>query len=205
MSASPRRQPWLRRLRARVGDALVVGRDRAALAGRDDLARMEAEAAEQPERSARAPAAPRAERAGRVLEQRQVGQLLEPRGPAEEVHGDDRLRARPDLDLRRSRGSSSPGRRRRAPASARRARRRSPSPGRCRRARAPRRPAAARARAPRDGAPPSRTRPRPRARPRTRARARASNSAHERAHRELPALEHLAHRVELVARRRRAG
>ena len=47
------------------------------------------------------PAAAGAERAGRVLDERQVGQLLEPGRAAEEVHGDDRLRPRPDLDLRR--------------------------------------------------------------------------------------------------------
>ena len=47
------------------------------------------------------PLPPRAERAGRVLDHEQVGQLLHPRGPAEEVHGHDGFRPRPDLDLRR--------------------------------------------------------------------------------------------------------
>ena len=56
------------------------------------------------ERAARAAAPPRAERARRVLDQRQVGQLLDPRRPAEEVHREhDRLRPRPDLDRAGSR------------------------------------------------------------------------------------------------------
>ena len=53
------------------------------------------------ERAARATAPPRAERARGVLDQRQIGQLLDPRRAAEQVHRHDRLRARPDLDPRR--------------------------------------------------------------------------------------------------------
>ena len=50
---------------------VVVGRDGAALAGRDDLPRVEAEAAGDAEPAAGAAAVARAERAGGVLEQRQ--------------------------------------------------------------------------------------------------------------------------------------
>src|SRR4051812_10465006 len=46
----------------------VVGRDGAALAGGDDLARVEGEAAQRAEAPARAPTAARAERAGGVFE-----------------------------------------------------------------------------------------------------------------------------------------
>ena len=60
-----------------VGELLVARRDRASLAGRDDLARVEREA---PERDA--------------LWQRAPGDRT-----AEEVHGENRLRARPDLEL----------------------------------------------------------------------------------------------------------
>ena len=52
--------------------------------------------AAQAERAARPPLTPGTERAGRVLDHRQVGQLLQPAGPAEEMDGDDRLRARRD-------------------------------------------------------------------------------------------------------------
>ena len=81
---------------ARAASAVVVGRHGAALAGGDDLARVEGEAAERAEAAAGAAAARRAERAGGVLEHRQLGQLLEPRRPAEQVHGEHRLRARRD-------------------------------------------------------------------------------------------------------------
>ena len=65
------RQPWLRICRTASAMRVVVRRDRAALAGRDDLARVEAEAAGSAEPAARAAAVARAERAGRVLEHRQ--------------------------------------------------------------------------------------------------------------------------------------
>ena len=61
---------------------------------------MEAQAAGGAEPAAGAAAVAGAERAGGVLDQRQVGQLLEARGPAEQVHRHDRLRPRRDLDLR---------------------------------------------------------------------------------------------------------
>ena len=57
--------------------------------------------ADQAERRRRRGRGARAERAGGVLDHEQVGQLLEPRRPAEEVHRDHGLRPRPDLDLRR--------------------------------------------------------------------------------------------------------
>ena len=53
----------------RVGELRVVGRDGAALPGRDDLPRMEGEAAHQRRASRRAAAVARAERAGRVLDE----------------------------------------------------------------------------------------------------------------------------------------
>jgi hypothetical protein len=85
-----------------AGEGVVVRRDRAALARRDDLARVEAETAGDAEPAARPPAATRAERACRVLEQRQLGrQLLDAERPPEEVHAEQQLRARPDLELRR--------------------------------------------------------------------------------------------------------
>ncbi len=74
----------------------VVRGHGAALPGGDDLARMEGEAAEHAEPAAGAAAVRRAERAGGVLDQRQLRQLLEPRRPAEQVHGEDRLRVRRD-------------------------------------------------------------------------------------------------------------
>ena len=83
-------------------DRGVVRGHGAALAGGHDLARMEAEAAEQAEPAAGAAPPPRTERPGRVLEHRQpVRQLVEPRRPSEEVHCEDSLRPRPDVDPRR--------------------------------------------------------------------------------------------------------
>ena len=84
-----------------LGDAVVVGRDGPTLARRDDLAGMEREAGGEAERAAGAVAPPAAERTGGVLDQRQVGELLDAGRTAEEMHGDDRAGARADLDLRR--------------------------------------------------------------------------------------------------------
>ena len=83
----------------RVGELGLVGRDRAALTGRDDLARVEGEAAHQAERAARRIAIARAERAGGVLDEhdllRDGGlQLLPFDRPAEEVDGEHGLRSR---------------------------------------------------------------------------------------------------------------
>jgi hypothetical protein len=77
-----------------LGERCVVRRDRAALAGRDDLPRMEREAAEPAERAARPAAARRAERACGVLDHRQVRVVVERRRPAEEMHGEHGLRLR---------------------------------------------------------------------------------------------------------------
>src|ERR1051326_6427228 len=63
----------------------VVRRDCTALSRRDDLARVEGEAAERAEPAACAPAATRAERAGGILDHGHVRQLLEAGGAAEEV------------------------------------------------------------------------------------------------------------------------
>ena len=137
--------------RDRVGERGVVRRDGAALARRDDLARVEAEAAGDAEPSARAPAVARAERAGGVLEQRQRRAARAAARPAEEVHPEQRFVRGPtsicagSMFIVSGSTSTSTGR---SP----RARRRSPSPGRCTPGRAPRRPARARARAPRGGA-----------------------------------------------------
>jgi len=84
----------------RVRDCVVGGRDGPALTGRDDLPRMEAEAARDAEPATRAAPVARAKGAGRVFEQRQVGQLVERQRPAEEVHAEQELRV-PDLELRR--------------------------------------------------------------------------------------------------------
>ena len=100
-----------------------------------------------PSAAARAAAVARTERAGGVLEQRQVGQLVQRQRPAEEVHAEQRPSCAGRPRSSPGRCSSSRDRRRRAPAAARRARRRSRSPGRCRPARAPRRRARGRARA----------------------------------------------------------
>ena len=206
MSASAsERQPWLRNCAtaAAMRSSSVVTAPPSPVV--TILRGMEAEAAQQAERAARAAAAARAERARGVLDQRQVGKLLDPARAAEEVHGDDRLRARADLDLARDRCSSSPGRRRRAPAAGRRARRRSRSPGTCRRERAPRRP----------GSSPSASTARWSAAvpDETATRVLGLAGARElllelgdaRAHREHPALEHGRDRLELLGARRRAA
>ena len=66
-----------------VGDVVVGGRDGAAFASRDDLPRVEREAAEHAEAAARPPARARAERARRVLEQRDaVGHRRDERRPS---------------------------------------------------------------------------------------------------------------------------
>ena len=85
----------------RICEGVVRGGDRPALAGRDDLARVEAEAAGDAEPAARAAAVARAERAGGVFEERHVGQLVQRQRPAEEVHAEQQLRARAYLDLGR--------------------------------------------------------------------------------------------------------
>ena len=102
--------------RDRVGDALVVGRDRAALAGRDDLARVEAEAADEAERRRRRgrPAARRARpprprctgrsgsssiRAGRP--NRCTARIAFVRGPTSTLRRIDVHRLRVDVDEHR--------------------------------------------------------------------------------------------------------
>ena len=183
------------------GDPLVVGRDRAALAGGDDLARVEAEARRQPERAARA-AAPAARRARRRRPRSPAGRAAPRSGRAGRRgarRGSRSSAARPRSS--RDRCSSSPGRRRRARARARRARPRSRSRGRCRRGRAPRRPARARGRARRGGAPPCPTRRRSRGVVSHARASSCSSSATTRALGEHPALEHLRHRVGLVRAR----
>ncbi len=82
----------------RVGDLLVVGRHRAPFTRGDDLARVEAEAADVPQRAAGPAGAGGAERARRVLDERERRELLDPAGPAEVMHRHDRLGARPDGD-----------------------------------------------------------------------------------------------------------
>jgi hypothetical protein len=62
---------------------------------------VEAQAPDVAEAPAGAAAPPGAESARGVLDDRQVGQLLEPRGPPEEVDGEDRARLATDLDARR--------------------------------------------------------------------------------------------------------
>src|SRR6266702_3989033 len=57
---------------------------------------MEREAAELTERAAGTPSVRGAERPCSVLEYGQVGQLLDARGPAEEMHGEHGLRPRRD-------------------------------------------------------------------------------------------------------------
>ena len=79
----------------------LVGRHRAPLARRDDLARVERQAAHQPERAAGRPAVARPERSGRVLDEgdllRDRGLQLLPRdGAPEEVHGEHGARPRGD-------------------------------------------------------------------------------------------------------------
>src|SRR5207248_11222482 len=81
----------------RVGDPGVVRRDSAALAGRDDLARMKRETAEPAEPSARPPAPAGAESSGRVLEQLDVrgkrgSERVPVERPTEEVDGEDGAR-----------------------------------------------------------------------------------------------------------------
>src|SRR5437588_12899712 len=76
-----------------LGEVCVRGRHGPALARRDDLARVERQAAEVPEPAARPPAAASAERSGRVLDERDtlrqsVPQPLPVERPAEEVDGD---------------------------------------------------------------------------------------------------------------------
>ena len=102
----------------RVGDAARRRRDRAALARRDDLARVEDEAAEHAERAARPTAAPRAPSAPAASSTSgRSGSSSTSARPAEQVHRQDGLRPRRRRPRRApGRGSSSPGRRRRAPA-----------------------------------------------------------------------------------------
>ena len=61
---------------------------------------MEAQTSRDAETAARAVSVARAERARRVLEQRHVGQVVQPQRPPEQVHGEEQLRARPDANLR---------------------------------------------------------------------------------------------------------
>ena len=130
----------------------------AALAGRDDLARVERQAGEQPERPAWRPAVARPERAGGVLDEDDVLrhgglELLPGDRPAEEMdgeHGAGPAASRPPRRAPGGRGTSR-DRRPRAPHVRGRARRRSRSRGRCRRGRSPRRRGRRRARGARDG------------------------------------------------------
>ena len=83
----------------RVGELGLVGRHGPPLAGGDDLARVEREAAHQPERPARRVAVARAERAGGILDEDDLLghgrlQLLPLDRAAEEVHGEHGLRPR---------------------------------------------------------------------------------------------------------------
>ena len=88
------------------------GRDRAALAGRDLLVRVEGPGREMAVRAERLALVPGAEGLARVLDEREPvpvadrAQLVELAGVAEDVDGDDRLRPRRDrgLDGLRSRG-----------------------------------------------------------------------------------------------------
>ena len=99
------------------------GRDRAALARRDLLVRVEGPGREMAVRAERLALVPGAERLARVLDEREPvpvadrAQLVELARVAEDVDGDDGLRPRRDrgLDRRRSRGSACPGRCRRTP------------------------------------------------------------------------------------------
>ena len=88
-------------LRDGVRERVVRRGDRPALAGGDDLARMEAEAAGNAEPAARASAVARSECPGSVFEQRHVGQLMQTQGAPEEMHAEQQLRPRADCDLRR--------------------------------------------------------------------------------------------------------
>ena len=85
----------------RVGERGIARRDRAALPGRHDLARVEGEAAHDAERAAGAVAIPRPEGTGRVLHEGDPGrdgglELLPRHGAAEQMNGHDRLRPRRD-------------------------------------------------------------------------------------------------------------
>ena len=113
-----------------LGDLRVLDGDHAALAGGDDLARMQREAGQRPERADRPPAVGRADRARGVLDDRQPVALAEREEgvhvgrQAELVDRHDRLRAARDraLGRRPDRGCRSAGRRRRTPAPRRSAR-----------------------------------------------------------------------------------
>ena len=85
-----------------VRELAVVCGHGAALAGGDDLARVEGEAGERAETATRAPPPLGSERSGCILEHRQaVRKLLDAHRPAEKVDRDDRLRPWAHLELRR--------------------------------------------------------------------------------------------------------
>jgi hypothetical protein len=86
-------------------ERVVVGRDRAPLPGREQLARLHREGAELADRSRRPPAPARAVRVRAVLDEQQatavaeLAQAIQVCHRTGEVHRDDRLRARRDRRL----------------------------------------------------------------------------------------------------------
>ena len=94
------RQPWLRSwtISAAIRSSLVVIAPPSPVV--TILRGWKLRHAASPSEPHASPRPAGAERAGGVLDHRQVGQLLHPARAAEEMHGEDRLRPRPDLDLR---------------------------------------------------------------------------------------------------------
>ena len=93
----------------RGGEIGVLSRHRPAFPGRDDLSRMEGEAAHRPEPAAGHAAPARAERSGSVLDQQhlrrhRVLQLLPVERPPEEMNREHGLRARRHRVVDRPRG-----------------------------------------------------------------------------------------------------